>query len=75
MSGQNSFRAHGTLENQSSVAFCSVPSLTLNELQRGLALDRGWVGGWGEGVESFSEELPSPRPCTCRLFVDVISML
>lgn len=50
MSGQNPFRARGTLENQSSVAFCSGPSLTLNELQRGLALDRGWMGGGrGEG--------------------------
>lgn len=73
MSGQNPFRARGTLENQSSVAFCSGPSLTLNELQRGLALDRGWVGGGR--AERFLEELPSPRPCTCRLFVDVISML
>lgn len=54
MSGQNSFRARGTLENQSSVAFCSVPSLTLNELQRGLALDRGWLVGWvGRGGGEF----------------------
>lgn len=61
MSGQNPFRARGTLENQSSVAFCSGPSLTLNELQRGLALDRGWVGGWVEG-RGGRRSCPRPIP-------------
>lgn len=62
MSGQNSFRARGTLENQSSVAFCSVPSLTLNELQRGLALDRGcWVVG-ERGRRVFRRSYPRPVP-------------
>lgn len=49
MGGQNPFHARGTLENQSSVAFCSGPSLTLNKLQRGLAwTERGRGEGCGE---------------------------
>lgn len=73
-------RGCGTLGNPSSVRSALGPVLHLkscSEVLLGL-----WVG-LGEGVESnswtgverFSGAALVPRPCKCRLFVDVISML